>query len=469
MNILWIEDFGGNLEANQSLLKLLFGHLLDFKDWDEDEYRLPGRPEDLNRYCTRYSHHRIHLCRHYFDYQDFLVAATAEGGEFSRKIDLVLIDIRLDNGVDFNRPVPVSGQTDQFHKNAGFYIFNDLIRQGFPHNRLYFMTGEASSLQAFEAKLHDLYIPQAVGFEKTDDQYLKLKDKMEANYSEYYRLRRGIIEACQWLRTQFSSLRVKDYKTGDENIPEMDMEYYLASLERLLPIQEPSDAEKHILYRLVVRTLCHEWEGLKPPPRKTFKKREWVWACAWIMKTTRNWITHDAGNIFSTLTAQDVAYFFICNMRVLFDLDKDEIQSYEKVLLELFIRPEDHTLLDASRKIVQDNSIPLLESYLTYFNKAETQQFEFHVMLNELQKNHDVTIKNANDRFFLTSLYQFFWFLSAQSKKTGGKAGINMKQQNQIYIPVYYMIGPFNYYDSSRFAGEFASHIHAHSFPGKPD
>ncbi len=96
-------------------------------------------PSDLeNFFKENTALHCVYLCRHYFDYVDFKT-----NNELARKIDAVIIDIRLDNNVDFDLPIPNDSQEkEKFHKKAGFYIFNDLVHLGFPAEKMCFMTGE---------------------------------------------------------------------------------------------------------------------------------------------------------------------------------------------------------------------------------------------------------------------------------------------------------------------------------------
>lgn len=120
MNILWIEDFGGGLDSGTQTLNLLFQDLLSFNNWDEDEWSLLSNPADLQDYCQKNSaRHCIYLCRHYFDYEAFKT-----NNDLIRKIDAVIIDIRLDNQVDFDAPIPINSQekTSSISKLAFIFL-----------------------------------------------------------------------------------------------------------------------------------------------------------------------------------------------------------------------------------------------------------------------------------------------------------------------------------------------------------
>jgi len=321
MNILWIEDFD-KLDPGTATLNLMFQDLMSFDNWDEDELSLLSKPSDLEKFFKENSAlHCVFLCRHYFDYIDFRAKS-----DLTKGIDAVIIDIRLDNNVSFNDPIP-SGFNDiaKFHQEAGFYIFNDLVHLGFPAEKMCFMTGEKNSFIDFKTRCNDIYIPEVVGFEKSNDvEYGNLRQWIKERESDYANLRRGIIEGCQYLKkfnqppTAFNQFQESGKETNLDEIRD-----YLQILENFLPLRKPDD--KATCYKLFLRTLTHEWESAKP---------EKIKGLAWIMKSVRNWITHNS-NLFNALDEKMLAYLFIINMRVMFDFDK-KVEPYEKILLNLF-------------------------------------------------------------------------------------------------------------------------------------
>ena len=225
MNILWIEDFGGGLDTGTATLNLMFQDLISFDNWDEDELSLLSRPADLEIFFKDNSAlYCVFLCRHYFDYEKF-----KSNYDILTKIDAVIIDIRLNNNIDFDLPIPNDFQEkQQFHENAGVYIYNDLVHLGVPSEKMCFMTGEKNSFTSFEAKCRDIYIPKVTGFEKNDAEYEKLRKWIKEQESSYTILRRGVIEGCHFLKSQIEK--------EDENIQfrdfiKFDNEYRLPAIE----------------------------------------------------------------------------------------------------------------------------------------------------------------------------------------------------------------------------------------------
>lgn len=444
MNILWVEDFGGGLQAGKNTLNQMFGDLICFDAWNNDVFSLKTKPTDLYDFCTQQKcRHTIYLCLNYFDYAEFKGKLT-----ILNQIDAVIIDVRLDNDFDSNKEIP-SPYTDKikFHENAGFYIFNDLIHLGVPAERVCFMTGEKNSIDDFKEKCSSIYIPKVNAFEKKDAEYEKLRIWIKSQESDYIKLRRGIIAGCQYLKEQKDKLRFDKFcKEGKSAF--LDIDDYLSTLEGFLPLREPVD--KKTLLKLFIRTLSHEWEESVEPKELDDKGS---FAFSWIMKMTRNWIAHNSTAIFTDLTEQDVAYLFICNMRAMFDLD-NTVQIYENHLLLLFKN------VDVGK--IKNEDIPLVDTYVSYFNE-KTNKADVHHILHELQ-NDKLKLQNKGNKFFITGLYHVFWFLSSPFKITKAFAKQNHSNPKQNFITCHYATKSFDY-TKTDFLFELARHIYNRSFP----
>ena len=453
MNILWIEDFGGGLDRGKATLNLMFQDLISFDNWDEDELRLLEKPSDLANFSNENSAlHSVFLCRHFYDYAEF-----KENQEIAKRIDAVIIDIRLDNNVDFDLPIPNDSQEkEKFHINAGFYIFNDLIHLGFPAEKMCFMTGEKNSFSGFKKQCDDIYIPEVIGFEKSDAEYRKLRQWIKERESDYAILRRGIIEGCKELKKLKEKLRFYKFTKDDKKPAYLDLDGYLDVLENFLPLREPSN--KAALYKLFIRTLAHEWEESVEPKR--INDDQTTLAFSWIMKMSRNWMAHNSTAIFNNLTEQDIAYLFICNMRAMFDLGI-EVKGYEKNLFLLFNKSEESEAFKSSELIVKEKRIPLVKHYVSYFNE-KTRRTQVHNILHDLQSDK-AKLKAKGDDFFITGLYRSFWFLTSEHDDKKDKALENNRNPNQVYISRHYTFYCFDY-AQSEFLLKFSSHIYNRSF-----
>jgi hypothetical protein len=453
MNILWIEDFGGGLDRGKATLNLMFQDLISFDNWDEDELSLLSKPSDLENFFKQNSAlHCVFLCRHYFDYAEFKI-----NNELAKSIDVVIIDIRLDNNVDFNLSIPSSSNTKaKFHEEAGFYIFNDLVRLGFPAEKMCFMTGEKNSFSDFKKQCDAIYIPEVVGFEKSDAEYGKFRQWIKERESDYAILRRGIIEGCRYLKPLKESLRFDKFSKDNNKPAFLDVHGYLDVLGNFLPLREP--VNKAALYKLFIRTLAHEWEESVKP--KKIDLDQTTFAFSWVMKMTRNWMAHNSTAIFTNLTEQDVAYLFICNMRAIFDLG-NETKDYEKNLFLLFNKSEESEAFKESELVVKEKRIPLVKHYVSFFNE-KTKSITVHNILNDLQ-NDKAKVKAKGDDFFITGLYHSFWFLTSEHDDKKDKAEENNRNPNQVDISRYYKFYFFDY-AQSEFLLKFSSHIYNRSF-----
>lgn len=450
MNILWIEDFGGDLPAGRNILNQMFGDLMNFDKWDNDELSLTTRPADLNEFCSQQkSLHTIYLCRNYFDYMTFKNEHAV-----LNEIDLVISDINLENRahVSLDLPIPESySDKTKFHQYAGFFIFNDLIYLGFPEAQMCFMTGEKNSFTGFAEKCRDNYMPPVKGFEKSPTDYENLRAWIREKETDYSKLRRGIIAGCNYLKTLTENeLRFNDFiKEDDKKIGLEDLVNYVGVLENFLPLQEPKNKER--FYKLFVRTLAHEWEAAEP---KRLNGQNELFAFSWIMKMSRNWLAHS--KIFEKLTAQDVAYLFMVNIRTMFDLG-DKLVGYEKILLNLFKPISAMELKEKIGNDFKDRKLPLVENYAQVLKATGNtyQAINFHDALSNLQRNK---INENQPEFFIKGLYQTFWFLTSN-----GGVFIPSDEQVKKFSVLNYQFRYFDY-SKTKFLFEFCKHIYNRSF-----
>ena len=418
MNILWIEDFGGTLSSGTDTLESMFKNLLSFDDWDEDELNLIKRPTDLKKFCEQQkSVHRIHLCRNYFDYIAFKAAHS-----ITHEIDTIISDIRLDNiaAEQFNSPIPDAYLSDKrkFHENGGFYIFNDLIHLGVPAERICFMTGEKNSFKSFEEKCTEIYTPKVTAFEKSDADYEKLRDWLTAQQSSYAILRRGIIKGCDFLKSHVEkddhNIQFRDFIKIENNQPTIeivttDIKNYLDTLSQFLLLKQPIEQAINIQYRLLLRTLAHEWEDNIEPKRLKEKyagnvsKIHDIYTFAGLMKLTRNWVSH--ANLLEPLDHQTIAFLFMVNMRAMFKLPK-EIQCYEAILLSC-INPA--TVNNIDTKMLNDDisyTEKGIDEILTGLNINESGHFgkKINAIYRQNTGNPD-----AEEHNFKQFLLHYFW------------------------------------------------------------
>lgn len=457
MNILWIEDFGGGLSSGTESLKLFFQDFVDFDQWDEDALSLLSRPSDLQNFCNQIeSCNCIYLCRNYFDYEE-----VKKNFDILSNIDIVIIDIRLDNNIDLDRPIPDwIGNKSKFHEEGGFYIFNDLVHFGFPSEKICLMTGESGKLDFFDKRRSEIYFPKAKSFIKSKDE-AKLRDWLKAQNTDYANLRRSVIDGCKYLRQlieqdedniQFRHfIKIENIQPAIE-IPTNEIKNYLDVLIVSLDIREPTDGTSlNNRYRLFLRALSHEWEenieanSLKQRHANDLSNIRDIYTFAWIMKMTRNWVAH--AKLLEPLNAQFISFLFLINMRAMFKLSK-AIQPYERMLLGLISAPLVEQL-DAKKlnrdiayaeQIADENLSALRIEAKKYSDKAkEKVEKHFGEKINDIYRQ--VTGNpDAEPYDFQQFLFQYFW--------------INQKKQLRKLID-----------NSDEFLPTLARRIYHYSFP----
>ena len=339
---------------------------------------------------------------------------------------------------------------------AGFYLYTKLVMElGFPKQHILFCSNHAENNKTILAAFATAKLASPQIYQKSDPY---VQDWVKRRYENpYSRLRRGIIDGCRQLKASKEKLRFDKFSADEKKPAFLDIDDYLKVLENFLPLREPIN--KAALYKLFIRTLAHEWEESVKP--KKIDDDQTTYAFSWIMKMTRNWIAHNSTAIFNNLTEQDIAYLFICNMRAIFDLG-NEAKDYEKSLFLLFNKSEESEEFIASESNVIERRIPLVKNYVSYFNETETNAIHVHNILHDLQNDKE-KLKDKGDDFFVTGLYQSFWFLTSRCSNKNDKAKENLNNPNQVFISRYYSFDFFDY-AQSEFLLKFSSHIYNRSF-----
>jgi hypothetical protein len=463
-HFLWIEDFENSVKTTAS--DVLSGIIEE--TFDNDARKLKRKLKDQGVFLE-------------LTFQDGL--SFIRDKDKLNQIDYIILDIDLKshNGSiedispdvlkllyefqDYTQSEYESKNEDLFNKTctdlkkiAGFYLYTQLVLElGFPKTHILFCSnhGEVTGEIQDAFKKAKISLPQI--YQKSNIQVQEwVKSRHDNSYS---RLRRGIIEGCKYLKSLTEEkLRFNKFiQEQDKQITLEDLHNYLDVLENFLPLREPPD--KTTFYKLFVRTLAHEWESVNPNNAADRNKRE-IFAFAWIMKMTRNWLAHS--RVFENISEQDVAYLFIVNMRAMFTLE-DNLLNHEKHLLKLFkiIISEQDLKVKISNN-GKDRRIPLETSYAALLNKTQNhrQAINFHDALNNLQKFGGL----ENSDYLIQGLYQTFWFLTSSGYVYVYEPRTNEDANTRLNYQFYY----FDYYKAQKdsYLFEFARHIYKRSFDG---
>ncbi|MGD7036744.1 hypothetical protein [Methylotuvimicrobium buryatense] len=460
---LWVEDFafGEKTRDIKGTADKLFGGIYPPDTFHDDERDLK---ESLKNYGTflelnfQDALEFINTQLHEVDYVilDIDLPAYAEHDEINETVSSILKDFEgytpSDDPEDEDQLKSVCGE---LKKNAGFYLYAKLVFElGFPKQHIQFFSNHGNEAKSIKDAFKAAKIaPPDICYKNEDRVRQWVSNCFDSPYS---RLRRGIIEGCKQLKKLRNNLRFSKFSV-EGKLAFLDVDDYLDVLENFLPLREP--ANKTIFYKLFIRTLAHEWEE-SVEPRKLDDDQA-TFAFSWIMKMTRNWMAHNSTAIFNNLTEKDLAYLFICNMRAIFELS-EKTMGYEKILLSLFSKGDEHEALEESEIIIKEKRIPLVKYYVSYFNE-KTKRTQVHNILHDLQNNKS-KLKAKGDDFFITGLYRSFWFLTSEHDDKKDKAVENNRNPNQVYISRHYTFYLFDYC-KSEFIFNFSSHIYHRSFP----
>jgi hypothetical protein len=186
MNILWAEDFGGPLATSKIVVQIfkgLFENAVLRKAYDPDDDDVAGQLASL---FSQYTPHKIYVCKSYVEWKRIY---EQHNGDF----DIALIDINLESYPTPESEMPDGIANPLFDKKAGFHIYHQLIRKGFPDDNIAFFTGEGQTLEEFTNYCGDIYLERPRHcFEKNPSHFEKLRQWLDDKANqESLILRRG--------------------------------------------------------------------------------------------------------------------------------------------------------------------------------------------------------------------------------------------------------------------------------------
>lgn len=448
MKILWIEDFDKNSDiaiTAEDMFKDLFAEW--FLD-DEEEIE-----KTLSALFENHSIHRLSVCK---SYQEWVEKYKADD------FDVILIDINLEaNKTPAEKRPPHFRSDEDFDKKAGFYIYDQLIKKGFPDDNIGFFTANDDQLEVFEKACNALKIekPKHPFTKGKDDSELRNWLSEKAN-NPYLTLRRGVIEGCRFLADRLSKKssdalgnflifhKSKDV-SEDERLYVLN---YLKILERFFPLHPSDDEEsRENICLLFLKELGADWEmnsRIAGVTDITNPELMFETTCQNQMRTLRNWTAHS--KMDKELTEKEVAYLFMIGMRAYVKSDIGKPEHYEKILFKLFEPSPDYR-----ENIVSGNH--LAESYCLLLKNCKEMKEGFTELVNEFggpKKNPRETVQ----KWSVKLLYQAFWhgLFPVESSKAALSSGTNQVDIKITFTP--------DDLPRDSFLDELAKHIFSESF-----
>lgn len=222
---------------------------------------------------------------------------------------------------------------------TGYQLYIELIRElGFPKEHILFCTHDITQQASIRSIFKHAKIELPLLLAKTNKAQLQLwiQKKKENSYSI---LRRAIIMGCQHLQAILKAepqnaihklFRI-DYDSSLPPLTLQELNNYLATLPTLLPLRCP--ANPPVFYKLFIKHLALKWEDTYKPDKKLRLTTQNEYNFNWIRKCAKNWLSHTT--TFKQFSEQDLGFFFLITMRVMFKLT-ETTPTYEQMLLKLF-------------------------------------------------------------------------------------------------------------------------------------
>ncbi|MCP4696168.1 MAG: hypothetical protein GY862_04875 [Gammaproteobacteria bacterium] len=429
MKILWIEDGGGSLRVSQVAAELFQG-LLPIKvfdsDYDPDEspwLQLPGLFE-------KHSAHQLMACKSYLEWKK---AYDEEDGDF----DVVLLDINLEAYQTPAKQRPISNP--DFDKKAGLFIYNQLVKSGFPEENIAFLTGEENSLREFIKGCQTAFMTEPKNtFEKKPSDFVKIRQWLAGKKdSAYLTLRRGIIEGCRFLTKELNGISDLDLRqqllfyqatrlniNQDGDFYRRDMERYLATLQHFLPLRQPKNLNNEL--SLFVTALVGRWaesfsgfDDKQPLNTKSRLEDKFHRNAQGQLKLLRDWVWHDL--LSPVLAEKEVAFFFLLAMRAWLYLEFAQVYKFERIMADLFnanaLVPEelDENIVSHLEGLLNASYTELVHE-VGYEDMPKSKNNYFLALCRSygdkpryLNGNLYVGVKRAIQKRSRALLYQAFW------------------------------------------------------------
>lgn len=443
MNILWIEDFDvrgpEDFTAATTLVTPLFNSLipeLDITDFQDkisdtcadqdntvklDRVAFKREVEDVIRQATI---HELKIC---FSPQETIIELECRKDMY----DVIIVDINLSLA---NEPWSNNGE-DVNLQRAGIILFHKLIFEyGIPVSNICYYTNNDGCLVEINKAEVDNHVNYN-SFGKSDIEELsefiaKLRD------DKYMKLRRGIISGCQFVQDCINKYVIENnlkelyhfwkyYENSTEkevlkvkldNNETLCINDFLLTLKSFFPFKIPNDKERSSRFALFLLALSHEWDDKvvhsKFKDVKNYHERIIQQSFGNIAKVLRNWLSHGILK-FDSFTEDDVAFLFIVTLRTMFNLSY-ETMAYEKVLLDIFLKPDSTIDKIVKQKIKTD----LSNSYSELIKKGESNFIKEVQYSDILKKMARENIKSSDENYYKRSLYRMFWHNSSKVRRT---------------------------------------------------
>ena len=334
MRVLWVEDFGGDSDA-ESFLDEVFSELVSSQRLDalvetQGRGKEKSRPHGYENWRSWYEKQpitdnpEIDIYRKARDFEDLLKSVFLVD-----RYDAVLLDINLENNFFVeNLEYPAS--------EGGFWLYNKLVRAGFPSERIALLTAHNSERPTIEfiadCERYGHEVLRAFG--KTNAEAGQWIEKLAIDNGGFLTMRRGVLDGVVFVE---ESLRIHgdeairfNWFVGEDQLLTFDQaQDYLDTTRHLLPVRV-NGAQLASQLRGFRYLLACEWDRANPR-----SVNDGIYqALGRVMKLLRNWSSH--GHLLDSASVGDIAFLAFAGLRAGFSVPGGsdlELRRYEHRLL----------------------------------------------------------------------------------------------------------------------------------------
>lgn len=334
MRVLWVEDFGGDSDAG-SFLDEVFSELVSSQRLEalvetQGRGKEKSRPHGYDSWRGWYEKQpttrnpEIDIYRKARDFDELL-----KSGLVVDRYDVVLLDINLEN--DFfveNLSYPAA--------EGGFWLYNKLVRAGFPSERIALLTAHSTERPTTEFVAGcERYGHEALrAFGKTSDDAGQWIGKLAIDNGGFLNMRRGVLDGVVFVEESLrnhgdEAIRFNCFVEEGKALTFDQALDYLDTTRHLLPVRV-TGAQLASQMRGFRYLLACEWD--RADPRSVADQI--YQSVGRVMKCLRNWSSH--GHLLDSASVGDVAFLTLVGLRASFlvpDGSDLQLRRYEHRLL----------------------------------------------------------------------------------------------------------------------------------------
>ena len=334
MRVLWIEDFGGDVDA-LSLLEVVFSEVVFSQRLDalgsvQGRGRENERPQGYDEWRDWYdkqpaTHNpEIDIYRKSSHFYELI-----KSGFLIERYDVVLLDINLENNF-------FGDKLDYPASEGGFWLYNKLVRAGFPSERIALLTAHSTekATTEFVAGCERYGHEELRTFGKTSSDAGQWVSKLASDNDGFINMRRGVLDGVVFIEKSLSchgedAIRFNTFVSPDNTLSFDQAFDYLETTRHLLPVRV-SGAQLASQLRGFRYLLACEWDRALP----RFGSCQVYKSVGKVMKCLRNWSSH--GHLLDGASVGDIAFFALIGLRSGFlipDARDHQLHRYEHRLL----------------------------------------------------------------------------------------------------------------------------------------